>query len=49
MVAYKPSHMQTVRLQYTTQRDVVGFEAPAKNAVQLQYVMAFGAHGAHPY
>jgi len=49
MLAYKPTHMQTVRLQYTTQRDVTGFEAPAKNSVQLQYVLAFGAHGAHSY
>ncbi len=49
MVVYKPTHMQSVRLQYTTQRDVKGFEAPAKNALQLQYVLAFGAHGAHPF
>ena len=49
MVVYKPTHMQSVRVQYTTQRDVKGFEAPAKNAVQLQYVLAFGAHGAHPF
>ena len=31
------------------QRDVKGFEAPAKNAMQLHYVLAFGAHGAHPF
>lgn len=49
MVVYKPTHMQSVRVQYTTQRDVNGFESPAKNAVQLQYVLAFGAHGAHPF
>lgn len=49
MVVYKPTHMQSVRVQYTTQRDVKGFEAPAKNALQLQYVLAFGAHGAHPF
>jgi hypothetical protein len=49
MAVYKPTHMQSVRVQYTTQRDVKGFEAPAKNAVQLQYVLAFGAHGAHPF
>lgn len=49
MLAYKPTHMQTLRLQYTTQRNVTGFESPAKNAVQLQYVLAFGAHGAHPF
>lgn len=49
MLAYKPTHTQSVRVQYTTQRDVTGFEAVVKNAVQLQYVLAFGAHGAHPY
>jgi len=49
MVAWKPSHMQSLRLQYTTQRDAVGFENPARRSVQLQYVLAFGAHGAHAY
>ncbi|MDP3083431.1 MAG: hypothetical protein Q8N44_07035 [Rubrivivax sp.] len=49
MVAWKPSHMQSLRLQYTLQRDAVGFENPAKRSVQLQYVLAFGAHGAHAY
>lgn len=49
MLAWKPSHMQSLRLQYTTQRDAVGFENPARRSVQLQYVLAFGAHGAHAY
>lgn len=49
MLVWKPSHMQSLRLQLSTQRDAVGFENPAKRAVQLQYVMAFGAHGAHAY
>ncbi len=49
MLAWKPSHMQSLRLQYTAQRDAVGFENPAKRSVQLQYVLAFGAHGAHAY
>jgi hypothetical protein len=49
MLAWKPTHMQAVRLQYTTQRDAVEFESPAKRSVQLQYVLAFGAHGAHSY
>jgi len=49
MLAWKPTHMQAVRLQYTTQRDAVEFENPAKRSVQLQYVLAFGAHGAHSY
>lgn len=49
MVVWKPSHMQSLRLQYTTQRNAVGIEEPAKRSVQLQYVLAFGAHGAHSY
>ncbi len=49
MLAWKPSHMQSLRLQYTTQRNAVEFENPAKRSVQLQYVLAFGAHGAHAY
>lgn len=49
MLAWRPSHMQSLRLQYTTQRDAVGFEHPAKKSVQLQYVLAFGAHGAHAF
>jgi hypothetical protein len=49
MLAWKPSHMQSVRLQYTTQRSAAGFEDAARRAVQLQYVLAFGAHGAHAY
>ncbi len=49
MLAWKPSHMQSLRLQVSTQRDAVGIENPAKRSVQLQYVLAFGAHGAHAY
>ncbi len=49
MLAWKPTHMQTLRLQYTQQRDAVEIENPAKRAVQLQYVLAFGAHGAHTF
>lgn len=49
MAAWKPSHMQALRLQYTTQRDAVEFDNPARRALQLQYVLAFGAHGAHSY
>ncbi len=49
MVAYKPSHMQSLRLQWTTQRDAVGFEDPSRRTVQLQYVLGFGAHGAHAF
>jgi hypothetical protein len=49
MVAWKPSHMQALRLQFTSQRDAKDFEDVAKRAVQLQYVLAFGAHGAHSF
>jgi hypothetical protein len=49
MVAYKPSHMQAVRLQWTGQRDAVGFEDPARRSVQLQFVLGFGAHPAHAF
>ena len=49
MLAWKPSHMQSLRLQVTQQRDAVEFENPARRAWQLQYVLAFGAHGAHAF
>lgn len=49
MAVWKPSHMQSLRLQFTTQWDAVGFDDPARRSVQLQYVIAFGAHGAHSY
>jgi hypothetical protein len=49
MLAWKPGHLQSLRLQLSGQRDAVGFEAPARRTVQLQYVLAFGAHGAHAY
>ena len=49
MLAYKPSHLQTLRLQYTTQLQAQGFEHPARRALQLQYVLGFGAHPAHAY
>ncbi|MFG6446627.1 hypothetical protein ACG0Z6_00070 [Roseateles sp. BYS180W] len=49
MLAWKPSHMQTVRLQYSTQRGAVEFENPAKRSLQLQYILAFGAHGSHAF
>lgn len=49
MVAWKPSHMQALRLQVSRQSGAVGFEAPARRSVALQYVLAFGAHGAHAY
>jgi hypothetical protein len=56
MLAYKPSHMQTLRLQVTQQRGrgandegELIFAQPARRSIQLQYVIAFGAHGAHAY
>ena len=51
MLAWKPSHMQTLRLQYSTQRGATGdaFLNASKDSVQLQYVLAFGAHGAHSF
>jgi hypothetical protein len=49
MLAWKPTHMQSLRLQYSRQRDAVEFENPSKRTLQLQYVMAFGAHGAHSF
>jgi hypothetical protein len=51
MLAWKPSHMQTLRLQYTTQRGATGdaFLNASKDSVQLQYVLSFGAHGEHSF
>jgi hypothetical protein len=48
MLAWKPSHAQTLRLQFTRQRDRGGFDE-ATRAVQLQYVLNFGAHAAHSF
>jgi hypothetical protein len=56
MLAYKPTHMQTLRLQLTRQSAAgtnddgeAVFANPAKRSIQLQYVIGFGAHGAHAY
>jgi hypothetical protein len=49
MLAWKPSHMQSVRLQWSAQRSAAGFEDTSRRTLQLQYVVAFGAHGAHTY
>jgi len=56
MLAYKPTHMQTLRLQLTQQRATgtndegeAVFANPARRSIQLQYVIGFGAHGAHSY
>ena len=54
MLAYKPSHNQTYRIQFSRQSsagemasDV--FAHTASNVVQLQLVIGFGAHGAHSF
>jgi hypothetical protein len=49
MLAWKPTHMQSLRLQYARQRDAVEFEKPSNRTLQLQYVIALGAHGAHGF
>jgi hypothetical protein len=49
MLVWKPSHMQSLRLQLARQYDAVGFDVPASRSVQLQYVLAFGAHPAHSF
>lgn len=49
MVAYKPSHTQSLRLQLSHQGRAQGFEQTGRQSVQLQYILAFGAHGAHTY
>ena len=48
MLAYKPTHSQTLRLQFTHQRDRDGFE-DATRSVQLQYILNLGAHAAHSF
>jgi hypothetical protein len=56
MLAYKPTHQQTLRLQVAHQHasgaNVLGdpiFAQPASRSVQLQYILGFGAHAAHAY
>ena len=53
MIAYKPNHMQTYRLQWSRQTATGGeepvFASPVKNSIQFQVVIGFGAHGAHSY
>ncbi|HEX2547545.1 MAG TPA: hypothetical protein VHL79_21860 [Ramlibacter sp.] len=48
MLAWKPSHAQTLRVQFTRQRNGAGF-AEANRALQIQYVLSFGAHAAHSF
>lgn len=49
MVVYKPSHRQSLRLQWTNQRNALGLDGVAPKALAVQYVVSFGAHGAHGY
>lgn len=52
MLAWSPSHSQTLRLQYTHQDTVEDWHdtlAGADNAVTLQYIISFGAHDAHAF
>lgn len=48
MLAYKPTHQQTLRIQATQQRNGVGFDTAA-DSLQLQYILSFGAHAAHSF
>lgn len=56
MLAYKPTHQQTLRLQVAQQRasgvnheGEALFARPASHSIQLQYILGFGAHAAHTY
>lgn len=49
MVAWKPVHAQTLRLQLTRQGRAQDIEGVSRQTVQLQYILAFGAHGAHAF
>ncbi len=50
MVAWKPFHGQSLRLQLTRQSgDLDVGDRSSNHIVQLQYVMSLGAHGAHAY
>ena len=48
MLAWKPSHQQTLRLQYSHQSGAKGFDNAGK-AIYLQYIISLGAHGAHAF
>ncbi len=54
MLAHKPNHRQTWRIQWSQQRaQNPGTEAvfgrPPGQTLALQYILSFGAHGAHSY
>ena len=39
----------TAAIRSTTQRNAEGIEDAQRRSVQLQYVLSFGAHGAHTF
>lgn len=52
VLAWKPTHAQALRLQLTRQQGGAGLESEqpvARRSLQLQYVLSFGAHGAHAF
>ena len=49
MLAYRPTHAQTLRLQLTGQSSARGIEGAARTSAQIQYILSFGAHGAHSF
>lgn len=48
MLVWKPTHAQSLRLQLSRQQERGGMEG-ASRSLQLQYIISFGAHGAHSY
>lgn len=48
MLAWKPSHRQALRLQFSRQHDAVSI-VPTHRSVMLHYVIGFGAHEAHAF
>lgn len=48
MLAHKPGHMQTVRLQVAKQTGSESLAAKG-HSVQLQYILNWGAHAAHSF
>jgi len=49
MLAYKPTHMQTVRLQATRVTGARGFGEVPRQMIAAQWILAFGAHPAHAF
>ena len=54
MLAYKPTDKQTLRLQWSHQTSgasalTLPLNGKPGRSVMVQYVLSFGAHGAHPF